>query len=359
MKKLVSIFFLILLFSEIGFGQALLEGTVKDMRTGKPLSGVNVYLSGTIFGTSTDNNGRYKFSPSTTGSHQLVFSFVGYQKEVRQVELKSSSAFTRNVSMKEKVNKLETIEVTASNEEWQKQYSIFFDQFIGKTELASEVTIENPWVLDFKERKGLIIATAKKPLTVINMALGYKIYVELVKFEWPKYQDRGGIYMIYPKYERLTPDGEQQQHRWKKNRIKSYAGSLDHFLKSLYTNKLEENNFSVDQSRNLSPLPQGKTKYELMSKPDIPYAARETAKGFELKGKIDVKFDGNIKYEFDGTTYSVSIEKQGGIMSKARDHFFFIDRYGTLLNPVSLQMYQWWADSRMANSLPKNYSIAN
>lgn len=363
MKKLLFIFIFTLLFSAVSLGQAIIEGTIKDMETGKPLPGVNVYISGTTFGTATDNDGHYKFTSSATGFYNLVFSFVGYKKEVRQIELKSSSAIAINVDMEEKVNKLESIEVTASNKkddkQWQRHYNIFFNQFIGKTEYADEVTIENPWALDFKEDDGLIIATSRKPLTITNMALGYRLHVELVKFEWPKYQDQGGVYLVYSSYEQIEPKGKKQQHRWKKNRIKNYAGSFDHFLKNLYSDKLDESNFLINQSWNLSRMPKGKARYKLNSKPNIPYTLRATAKGFELNGKIDVRYDKNVEYEFNGTTYTVSVEKQGGIASKTRDHVFFVDKYGTLLDPTSLETYRNWATSRMANNLPTNYSIGN
>lgn len=359
MKKLFFIFIFTLLFSALSLGQAIIEGTVKDMETGKPLPGVNVYLSGTTFGTATDNNGHYKFTSSAAGFYNLVFSFVGYQKEVRQIELKSTSAITININMEEKVNELESIEVTASNKQWQRHYNIFFNQFIGKTEYADEVTIENPWVLDFKEDDGSIIAISMKPLIITNMALGYKLHVELVKFKWPKYQDRGGAYVFYSSYEQIEPEGKKQQHRWKKNRIKSYAGSFDHFLKTLYSDKLDGSNFSINRSWNLSHLPNGKTRYELNFKPDIHYTLRATAKGFELDGKIDVKYDGAVRYEFNGTTHSVYVDKRGGIVSKTRDHFFFVDRYGTLLDPTSIELSQNWATSRMANNVPTNYSIGD
>lgn len=363
MKKILFILLLALLLSETALGQAPIKGTVKDMSTAQPLPGVNVYLSGTTFGTSTDSNGQYSFTPPATGSYNLVFSFVGYEKKVRQIELDDSSDLTFNVNLKEKVNKLGNIEVISSNkqedEQWQNHYSLFFNQFIGKTNFAKDATIENPWVLKFKEQRGKIIATAKRPLTIINNALGYKLYVDLVKFEWPKYHDRGGVYVVYHRYEELKPDRNEQLHQWKKNRIKSYAGSFAHFLKSLYNDKIDENNFTLKRSWNLSRLSTGKTRYELNSKPNIPYAVRETAKGFELKGRIDVKFEGKVKYKFDGAMHSIRIEKRGGIDSTNRDNFFFVDRFGSLINPVSLQTYKEWAASRMANSLPQNYSMGD
>lgn len=359
MRKFFIVFCLAFFLSEAGLAQAVIQGTVEEQKTGTPIPGANIYLAGTTFGSSTDNNGHYKIKAPVSGPYDLVFSFVGFKKQVRQVELNSSSSLTINVDLEEKVQQLEEVEVRASNKKWQKQYEIFFDQFIGKNKYAKEVVIENPWVLNFKESKGYLTATSEKPFTVVNQALGYKLYVELVQFKWPKYRDRGGAYKLYPKYELLDPKNEEQQHRWIENRIKNYVGSFPHFTKSLYSNNLEESDFSIEQPWNLSSLPKGKTRYELMSMRGVSQNLINNAKGFELKGKIDVEFDGLVKYQLDGDTHSVSIEKRGGIIPNTRDQYFFVDEYGSLVNPFSIQVYRSWADNRVANSLPTNYSIGD
>lgn len=194
---------------------------------------------------------------------------------------------------------------------------------------------------------------------IINKALGYKLHIELAQFEWPKYHDRGGGYLIYPMYESLTPESEEQEHQWQKNRVQSYLGSFTHFLKCLYNDNLDECNFSIEQRWNLSPLPKGKTKHELMSKPRASYNFRQNAKGFELKGKVDVVFDGTAKYSFKETSRSLSIKKEGGITPNKENRYFFVDEYGSLLDPTSLGVFRSWANDRVANNLPTNYSIGD
>ena len=234
-----------LFLSRISFGQASIQGKVVDSSSGKPIPGVNVYLSGTTFGRSTDKNGNYKITLSAQGRYNLVFSFLGYRKQVHSVELQPSSAITINAEMREKVVKLNELRVTASNEKWKKRYAFFFDQFIGKSHYAKSVTVENPWVLNFSEHKGNLIAKAKAPLIVINNALGYKLHVELVQFKWPLKRDWGGIYKMLAHYEPLSTDDDALRLQWMKNRLKNYLGSSTHFLKTLYHGDIKKSNFHI------------------------------------------------------------------------------------------------------------------
>ncbi len=56
-----------------------LEGVVRDLRTGDPLSGVNVLLVGTQLGSVTDTSGHYQFLNIRAASYQVRFSLLGYQ----------------------------------------------------------------------------------------------------------------------------------------------------------------------------------------------------------------------------------------------------------------------------------------
>ena len=60
-------------------------GEVTDAE-GEPLPGVNITVQGTSTGTITDSNGEYQITVEQPEEAALVFSFVGYQKKVLQVE---------------------------------------------------------------------------------------------------------------------------------------------------------------------------------------------------------------------------------------------------------------------------------
>ncbi len=65
-------------------GKTILRGTVTDALTGEPLPYVSVYLKGTAVGTLTDLKGKYIIE-TTVKATTLLFSFVGYQTESRDI----------------------------------------------------------------------------------------------------------------------------------------------------------------------------------------------------------------------------------------------------------------------------------
>ena len=69
-------------------GQITLRGSVTDLRTGTPLPGVTVQIEGTTRGTVTALDGHYTLERLDTGTI-LVFRFLGYQEERRQVPAES------------------------------------------------------------------------------------------------------------------------------------------------------------------------------------------------------------------------------------------------------------------------------
>lgn len=360
-KRLVFSLFVLLITAQVALGQAVIKGTVTDAETGKALQGVNVYLAETTYGASTNETGYYKISVSKPGTYNLVVSLLGYKKKLFRVGLAPSLSQTLNVELKAEVQQLDEIVVKSSNEKWMNQYQYFFKKFIGHTEFADKVTIDNRWVLEFREEKEMLLASTQRPLKITNNSLGYEIYAELADFRWPSnsHRDRGGTYVIYPRYQLLDVKSDQQHLQWKKNRLKSYLGSLQHFLKSLYHNTLDESGFSIDQKFNLVKLTKEESRSHLKSMPRFSHRSGDKVKGYKLEGFLQVEYDGSADFELGEQSYSVSVEKEGGIHANTREHIFFVDKYGSLLNPLSVAVFAQWADKRIAQALPVNYTIGD
>jgi len=64
--------------------KTIIRGHVIDALTGEPISFVSVYLKGTAIGDLTDEKGRYLIETNTQAS-TIVFSFVGYNTESRNI----------------------------------------------------------------------------------------------------------------------------------------------------------------------------------------------------------------------------------------------------------------------------------
>lgn len=75
-----------LLASGFGGYAQILEGTVYDQSTGKPLSYVNIAISGTHSGTISGHDGHFRLDVSNHSKDSLSFSIVGYRKKKHSVK---------------------------------------------------------------------------------------------------------------------------------------------------------------------------------------------------------------------------------------------------------------------------------
>ena len=74
----------------------VLKGKVIDSRDGYPLIGVSVIIAGTKNGTSTDVDGNYELRIPDVKC-EIVFSYVGYDDQVKLYNQKNASAFSKIV----------------------------------------------------------------------------------------------------------------------------------------------------------------------------------------------------------------------------------------------------------------------
>jgi iron complex outermembrane receptor protein len=81
-----------------GFAQFTLKGTVKS-EDGEKLTGANLTISNRFGGTTTDMNGAFEFKNLKKGNYQLTVSFIGYEKQTRDVILNGDQ--TLDVILKE------------------------------------------------------------------------------------------------------------------------------------------------------------------------------------------------------------------------------------------------------------------
>lgn len=90
------------------YAQQTITGTVVDSESGDPMPGVNVVVTNTSVGASTDENGEYRIeAPSNADS--LSFSFIGYSS--LQVPINDRSEI--NVELNAEVQAFEEMVVTA------------------------------------------------------------------------------------------------------------------------------------------------------------------------------------------------------------------------------------------------------
>jgi TonB-linked SusC/RagA family outer membrane protein len=106
-RKHWGILIAFLLMASLGYSQErIVSGTVKDK--GNPLPGVSIFEKGTTQGTTSDADGAYKFT-LTSSSSILVFSFIGYKTQ----EIAVGDRTVVDVDMEEDIASLGELVVTA------------------------------------------------------------------------------------------------------------------------------------------------------------------------------------------------------------------------------------------------------
>ncbi|MFA8435065.1 MAG: TonB-dependent receptor domain-containing protein [Marinifilaceae bacterium] len=101
---------LAILSSQVLLAQNSVNGKITD-RKGNPIPGANVYIANTYDGTSSNAEGEFHFTTTSTGKQTLIISFIGYEdfqltKEVREMQ-------KLIIKLKESVNSLDAVVVTA------------------------------------------------------------------------------------------------------------------------------------------------------------------------------------------------------------------------------------------------------
>ena len=99
-----------------------IAGEVVDAKTGEPLRGVNVVISGTQIGAATDINGKYFILNIPPATYRLVATMMGYEEYiVKDVRVSVDRTTTINIRLSQTVLYLgESVVVVAEREAIQK-----------------------------------------------------------------------------------------------------------------------------------------------------------------------------------------------------------------------------------------------
>ncbi len=94
------------------FAQNTIAGIVTDNK-GTPIIGANVYIDGSYDGASSDDNGKFSFETSETGTQTLTISYVSFEafKLIDDV----SKMKNLKIALRDDVNSLETVTISAGS----------------------------------------------------------------------------------------------------------------------------------------------------------------------------------------------------------------------------------------------------
>jgi iron complex outermembrane receptor protein len=87
-----------------------IAGTVYNTND-EPLLGITVMLEGTNKGVATDALGNYEFLSIMPGRYTLVFSGIGYTKQIRVIVIETRKTVLLDIKLEENTQQLEEVTV--------------------------------------------------------------------------------------------------------------------------------------------------------------------------------------------------------------------------------------------------------
>ena len=249
LKLVMRIGVLIFLFCfaiQTATAQNTLKGKVLAADTKQPIHLANIFLSNTSIGTVTNAEGLFTLDHFPPGRYDVVVSCIGYESYVATIQY-AQLPLTIEVNLKPRINILDEVIVEPYEKNgWEKYGQFFMDNFIGTSALAKDCKLKNPQTVRFRynKKENILRAFADEPIILENKALGYILKYDLKSFEY-NYSTRIIYYQGYPLFEEMETGRKRLEKRWEEKRADAYYGSLMHFMRSLFRNKLIEEGFEV------------------------------------------------------------------------------------------------------------------
>ncbi|MEM7551997.1 MAG: TonB-dependent receptor [Bacteroidota bacterium] len=331
--------------------QTIIKGIVKD-NSGEPLPYANIYIEQSTVGTETNILGDYSLKIDLEGRYRLRCSFIGFESEVREINMNRGEDYTIDFSLQPLPTKLTEVTIAAEKDKsWSKELKNFEKYFLGNSKMANDCKILNPYVMDFKRSNTSVLqAFASEPLKIENKSTGYNITYELDSFLIDTKTDKIE-YDGHIRFEELKPQSDIERDYWKKNRAEAYNGSIFHFLKALTSNKLKEEGFMIFRETG---------KLKLLSRSDTTFIKPE-----DIISKLDAKSytlhsEGFLRVEYTQKNESIYTGKQYFSFNetswlKLTSDSATINSEGFFVDPLNVELFRSFGNRRIAKALPINY----
>ncbi len=243
----LAVLFLLIFSKNTMLAQQVLSGKIIDQENGSAVVGASIFINNTTIGTKSDAEGVFSIANVPDGKHELVIRYVGYEI-VSYWFTSSQLPLTLTFKLKQKTNQLQEIVISGGFKDVTNdpQYWASFERnFIGRTPFADRCSIENIKDIELRlyEKKGAastLTAVAKRPIIIINRALGYRI-----EYDLESYKSTGFTRFFTGKayFEELKD--KKPSDRKLKLREAAYFGSVTHFLRSIYHQSLDKEGFEI------------------------------------------------------------------------------------------------------------------
>ena len=283
-------------------------GVVTDSLTGQPVVNLTVFIPNTTVGTTTDQNGNYRIDKINPGEYKLMFRHLSYLAVSRSITIEPGKEAVLNILLAEAPQYINEVTVVGRRPDRGAAYQLVKQYFLGD---VSEYLckLENPEVLNYHFDGKILKATAKEPLIIINRHLGYRITFFLDYFQCTydtdsqfDYDFSGNFgYSGYALFEDLMAVQPIMAMVWKINRKSEFRGTLRHFLACLYSNELNNYQYTLkrayidsDEIQRAGKLSKAMTKVRMAQMDSIAFWNH-------VKGKPEILFFDPVEvYTFSG-----------------------------------------------------------
>ncbi len=370
--------FIILLLIQCNqlFSQNIVKGIVEDENS-KPIAQAIVYVDGSTIKSNTNNQGEFTLD-LPNGQYNLIVRADLFENFILGINSLDNKYYTIKLEP-EVINLQETTVQVISKADWLYYYNTFLKLFLGSDKASQQTKIINSKDLRFRydKQSKVLTATSKNPLIISNDYLGYDIEYDLIDFNvnyQTNYALTLGTALFTEKKTKSSPS-----KKWIKNREKAYLGSINHFIKSIYDNQLEENGYEVkrlirkenpeyEKFKNeiaLSKKIDGKVPPKIISyliNQKVPYDSLKIINGknqfLNFKGFYAIEY----KKEKQDTEYLkqnnlLFAGNQFSIISLNDEKLLKIEENGSYYHPINLIVEGYFSWEKIANLLPVNYKL--
>lgn len=229
---------LLLLTSSEVFAQVI-TGRVLDAKTSLPIARASVYIEGSFRTAISDSTGYFSLYTGVSNHVPIVVSCVGYSS------LKISGYSTPlKITLEPKTYQIGEVVVVDDGMSYVDKLTIFKMEFLGVSLMASTCIIENEDDLVFRydrSKKSIEVISAK-PIIIYNKELGYRVNYFLESFVVVKGRT---VLNGSAKFEDNLATSVKDSAKIIDNRKEAFQASRMFFIRSIWNNELEKNNFEL------------------------------------------------------------------------------------------------------------------
>ena len=373
MRQILFCFWIGLSCLQLGNAQQVeLQFQLIDRATEKSISDAHIFINNSTIGTTSDINGYCKFNVSANETQVLIITHVSHETLIIDPEDYNHLTNDAEIEMQSKNVDLDEVLLTAKKgKQWKKKFRRFRKTLLGEGKAADNCQILNPEVLRFEEKNGALWVKAIDLLHIENDYLGYTIHFWLeelsIEVDGSTFYKGNGQYI---------DKAEADDTRYIERRNSIYTHSLPHFLRSLLKSPNKTTLKDLGYELSFERYEEGKFNTILIPKEPSALIQPDSTTGkhrLYFSEFLTVKHDG-LKVSSDdevqvavssaeqqkfgiGSTLSLGANLQDAVSRLYKiEPYLLFDKRGNIINKSAVREYGYWAEQRLASTLPIDYN---